>query len=61
MCYGGTIGWYPIPEPAKKMETDGRWTPEEIAKRIKPALFEPDFVSRAVPRPEEQPAPASGS
>ncbi len=61
MCYGGTIGWYPIPEPTKKMETDGRWTPQEIAKQIKPALFDPDFISRAVPRPEEQPAPASSS
>jgi NAD(P)-dependent dehydrogenase (short-subunit alcohol dehydrogenase family) len=61
MCYGGTIGWYPIPEPVKKMETDGRWTPEEIARQIKPALFDPDFVSRAVPLPEEQAAPASGS
>jgi len=61
MCYGGTIGWYPIPEPAKKMEKGGRWTPEEIAQQIKPALFEPDFVSRAVPQPEQQAAPASGS
>jgi len=61
MCYGGTIGWYPIPEPARKMETDGRWTPEQIAKQIKPALFDKDFISRAVPQPEEQAAPASGS
>jgi len=61
MCYGGTIGWYPIPEPAKKMETDGRWTPEAIAEQIKPALFDKDFISRAVPQPEEQAAPASGS
>jgi len=61
MCYGGTIGWYPIPEPAKKMEKDGRWTPEEIAKQIKPKLFDNDFISRAVPNPEEQPAPASGA
>lgn len=59
MCYGGTIGWYPIPEPARKMEKEGRWTPEEIAQQIKPALFDPDFISRAVPRPEEQAAPAS--
>jgi NAD(P)-dependent dehydrogenase (short-subunit alcohol dehydrogenase family) len=59
MCYGGTIGWYPIPEATKKIETDGRWTPEEIAKQIKPGLFDPDFVSRAVPQPEEQGAPAS--
>jgi hypothetical protein len=59
MCYGGTIGWYPIPEATKKIETEGRWTPEEIAKQIKPGLFDPDFVSRAVPQPEEQGAPAS--
>lgn len=59
MVYGGTIGWYPIPEPAKKMEKEGRWTPEEIAQQIQPALFEPGFVSRAVPRPEQQAAPAS--
>lgn len=59
MCYGGTIGWYPIPEPVKRMEKDGRWTPEEIAQQIKPKLFDPDFISRAVPRPEGQPAPAS--
>ncbi len=61
MCYGGTIGWYPIPEPTRKMEKDGRWTPEEIARQIKPALFDKDFISKAVPNPEEQPAPASGS
>jgi NAD(P)-dependent dehydrogenase (short-subunit alcohol dehydrogenase family) len=61
MCYGGTIGWYPIPEATRKMETEGRWTPEEIAKQIKPALFDKDFVSRAVPNPEEQPAPAGGA
>jgi NAD(P)-dependent dehydrogenase (short-subunit alcohol dehydrogenase family) len=61
MCYGGTIGWYPIPEPTRKMEKDGRWTPEEIAKQIKPALFDKDFISKAVPNPEEQPAPAAGS
>jgi NAD(P)-dependent dehydrogenase (short-subunit alcohol dehydrogenase family) len=61
MCYGGTIGWYPIPEPTRKMEKDGRWTPEEIAQQIKPALFDQDFISRAVPNPEEQPAPASGA
>jgi NAD(P)-dependent dehydrogenase (short-subunit alcohol dehydrogenase family) len=61
MCYGGTIGWYPIPEPTRKMEKDGRWTPEEIAQQIKPALFDKDFISKAVPNPEEQPAPASGS
>jgi NAD(P)-dependent dehydrogenase (short-subunit alcohol dehydrogenase family) len=61
MCYGGTIGWYPIPEPTRKMETDGRWTPEEIAKQIKPALFDKDFISKAVPNPAEQPAPAAGS
>jgi NAD(P)-dependent dehydrogenase (short-subunit alcohol dehydrogenase family) len=60
MCYGGTIGWYPIPEPARKMEKDGRWTPEEIARQIKPKLFDPDFISRAVPNPAEQPAPAAG-
>jgi NAD(P)-dependent dehydrogenase (short-subunit alcohol dehydrogenase family) len=60
MCYGGTIGWYPIPEPAKKMEKEGRWTPEEIAQQIKPALFDAGFISRAVPNPEEQPAPAGG-
>ncbi|MEX1253904.1 MAG: SDR family NAD(P)-dependent oxidoreductase [Dehalococcoidia bacterium] len=60
MCYGGTIGWYPIPEPVKKMEKEGRWTPEEIAQQIKPALFDVDFVSRAVPNPAEQPAPAGG-
>src|SRR3990172_1811327 len=59
MCYGGPIGWYPIPEPTRKMETEGRWTPEEIAKQIKPALFDKDFISRAVPDPEEQPATAS--
>jgi NAD(P)-dependent dehydrogenase (short-subunit alcohol dehydrogenase family) len=59
MCYGGTIGWYPIPEPAKTMTTEGRWTPEAIAQEIQPKLFEPGFVSRAVARPEEQPAPAS--
>jgi NAD(P)-dependent dehydrogenase (short-subunit alcohol dehydrogenase family) len=59
MCYGGTIGWYPIPEPTRKMETEGRWKPEDIAKRIKPELFDKDFISRAVPNPEEQPAPAS--
>jgi NAD(P)-dependent dehydrogenase (short-subunit alcohol dehydrogenase family) len=58
MCYGGTIGWYPIPEPTRKMETPGRWTPEEIAKQIKPALFDEDFISKAVPNPAEQPAPA---
>jgi NAD(P)-dependent dehydrogenase (short-subunit alcohol dehydrogenase family) len=61
MCYGGTIGWYPIPEPTRKMEKDGRWTPEEIARQIKPALFDKDFISKAVPNPEEQPAPAAGS
>ena len=61
MCYGGTIGWYPIPEPARKMETEGRWTPEQIAKQIKPALFDNDFISKAVPNPAEQPATASGS
>ncbi len=60
MCYGGTIGWYPIPEPAKKMEKDGRWTPEEIAQQIKPGLFDAGFISRAVPNPEEQAAPAGG-
>jgi hypothetical protein len=59
MCYGGTIGWYPIPEPTRKMETEGRWKPEDIAKRIKPELFDEDFVSRAVPNPAEQPATAS--
>jgi NAD(P)-dependent dehydrogenase (short-subunit alcohol dehydrogenase family) len=59
MCYGGTIGWYPIPEPTRKMEKDGRWTPEEIAQQIKPALFDKDFVSRAVPNPEQEPATAS--
>ncbi len=59
MCYGGTIGWYPIPEPTRKMEKDGRWTPEEIAKQIKPALFDNDFISKAVPNPEEQPAPTA--
>lgn len=59
MCYGGTIGWYPIPEPTRKMEKDGRWTPEEIAQQIKPALFDKDFISRAVPNPAEQPATAS--
>ncbi len=59
MCYGGTIGWYPIPEPARKMEKDGRWTAEEIARQIKPALFDKDFISRAVPNPAEQPANAS--
>ncbi len=58
MCYGGTIGWYPIPEPTRKMEKDGRWTPEEIAQQIKPALFDKDFISRAVPNPAEQPATA---
>ncbi len=58
MVYGGTIGWYPIPEPAKKMETDGRWTPEQIAQQIKPKLFDADFISRAVPNPEEQAATA---
>ena len=61
MVHGGNIGWYPIPEPTKKMEKDGRWTPEEIARDIKPAIFEPDFVSRAVPQPEQQAAPASSS
>ena len=61
MVHGGSIGWYPVPEPAKKMEKDGRWTPEEIARDIQPAIFESDFVSKAVPQPEEQAAPASGS
>lgn len=59
MCYGGTIGWYPIPEPTRKMETEGRWKPEDIAKRIKPELFDQDFISRAVPNPAEQPATPS--
>ncbi len=59
MVYGGTIGWYPIPEPTRKMEKDGRWTPEEIAQQIQPALFDKGFISRAVPQPEEQAAPAS--
>jgi NAD(P)-dependent dehydrogenase (short-subunit alcohol dehydrogenase family) len=56
MVYGGTIGWYPIPEPEKEMKVEGRWTPEEIAQRIKPELFDKDFVSRAVPAPEAAPA-----
>ncbi len=61
MVYGGTIGWYPIPAPEKEMKVEGRWTPEEIAQRIKPELFDRDFISRAVPQPEqqEQPAPAA--
>ncbi|MGB2693730.1 MAG: SDR family oxidoreductase [Dehalococcoidia bacterium] len=61
MVYGGTIGWYPIPEPTRKMETDGRWTPEGIAQQIQPALFDKGFVSRAVAQPEQEAAPASGS
>ena len=62
MVSGGTIGWYPIPQPEKRMQKDGRWNPEDIASQIKPALFEPDFISRGVPQPEqEQAAPASSS
>lgn len=63
MVYGGSIGWYPIPEPQKYMrKEEGRWTPEEIARQIKPELFEPDFISRGVPNPEEEKAaPAPGS
>lgn len=56
MCYGGTIGWYPIPEPTRTMETEGRWKPEDIAKRIKPELFDRDFISKAVPDPNAEPA-----
>jgi NAD(P)-dependent dehydrogenase (short-subunit alcohol dehydrogenase family) len=59
MCYGGTIGLYPIPEPTKKIEKEGRWTPEEIAAQVQPGLFEKGFISKAVPSPEEQAAPAS--
>ncbi len=63
MVHGGSIGWYPIPAAEKTMEKDGRWTPEEIARDIQPTIFEPGFVSRGVPQPEqqEQPAPASDS
>ena len=59
MVYGGTIGWYPIPAPEKEMTTEGRWTPEDIAQQIKPKLFDEDFISRAVPNPEEQKAASS--
>ena len=59
LCYGGTVGLYPIPEATKTIEKDGRWTPEEIAQQIKPGLFDADFISKAVPSPEEQAAPAS--
>ena len=59
LVHGGTIGWYPIPAADKKMVKDGRWTPEEISEQIKPKIFEEDFISRAVPKPEEQAAPAS--
>jgi NAD(P)-dependent dehydrogenase (short-subunit alcohol dehydrogenase family) len=59
MCYGNYIGWYPIPAPEREMRSDARWTPEQIAQRIKPELFDDDFVSRAVPSPEGQAAPAS--
>ena len=61
MVYGGTIGWYPIPEPTRTMETDGRWTPEEIARQIQPKLFDEGFISKAVPNPEQQPASTPGS
>jgi len=59
MCYGGTIGLYPIPEPTNKIEKEGRWTPEEIAAQVQPGLFEKGFVSKAVPAPEGQASPAS--
>ena len=61
MVYGGTIGWYPIPAPEKEMKQEGRWTPEQIADQIKPALFDNDFISRAVPDPDKESAPSSGS
>ena len=61
MVSGGTIGWYPIPAPEKRMEKEGRWDPEEIAEKIRPALFEADFISKGVPQPEQEAAPASSS
>ena len=61
MVYGGTIGWYPIPEPTRSMEMDGRWTPEEIAQQIQPRLFDAGFISKAVPDPAQQPASTPGS
>ena len=61
MVSGGTIGWYPIPAPEKRMEKEGRWDPAEIAEKIRPALFEADFISKGVPQPEQEAAPASSS